>query len=189
MPLGSNPRASSIHASYDRNGSRDRWCSAGAAEETRARAKNGERASRICELSRLCAPLFNELLLFERCCRPADASIRRRFPPLLPRSSEPFALNTPTSPPTARSGPASPKTPEPTIPALPTSSGVHRENAPPWHDMETPVAQVVGPVEAAIIDHHGKSRFAGRLLCRVARASNRGHNSIAVSALTWQTGG
>ena len=33
--------------------------------------------------------------------------------------------------------------------------GVHRENAPPWHDMETPVAQAVGPVEAAIVDHHG----------------------------------
>jgi beta-lactamase superfamily II metal-dependent hydrolase len=33
--------------------------------------------------------------------------------------------------------------------------GVHREGAPPWHDMETPVAQAVGPVEASLLNHHG----------------------------------
>ncbi len=33
--------------------------------------------------------------------------------------------------------------------------GVHREGAPLWHDMETPVAQVVGPVEVSVLNHHG----------------------------------
>jgi beta-lactamase superfamily II metal-dependent hydrolase len=30
-----------------------------------------------------------------------------------------------------------------------------RKNSPAWYDMETPVAKVVGPVDAAIVDHHG----------------------------------
>lgn len=30
-----------------------------------------------------------------------------------------------------------------------------RKNSPSWYDMETPVAKVVGPVDAAIVDHHG----------------------------------
>ena len=30
-----------------------------------------------------------------------------------------------------------------------------RPNSPAWYDMETPVAKVVGPVDAAILDHHG----------------------------------
>jgi beta-lactamase superfamily II metal-dependent hydrolase len=30
-----------------------------------------------------------------------------------------------------------------------------RPNGPAWYDMETPVAKVVGPVDAAILDHHG----------------------------------
>lgn len=30
-----------------------------------------------------------------------------------------------------------------------------RKNSPEWYDMETPVAKVVGPVDAAILDHHG----------------------------------
>ncbi len=30
-----------------------------------------------------------------------------------------------------------------------------RENSPAWYDMETPVAKVVGPVDAAILNHHG----------------------------------
>ena len=30
-----------------------------------------------------------------------------------------------------------------------------RKNSPAWYDMETPVAKVVGPVDAAILDHHG----------------------------------
>ena len=30
-----------------------------------------------------------------------------------------------------------------------------RQNSPAWYDMETPVAKVVGPVDAAILDHHG----------------------------------
>ncbi len=33
--------------------------------------------------------------------------------------------------------------------------GVPGDGRPEWHDVETPVAQVVGPVEAAILDHHG----------------------------------
>ncbi len=33
--------------------------------------------------------------------------------------------------------------------------GVHRDGAPLWHDMETPVAQVVGPVEVSVLNHHG----------------------------------
>jgi beta-lactamase superfamily II metal-dependent hydrolase len=33
--------------------------------------------------------------------------------------------------------------------------GVHRDGDPPWRDMETPVAQVVGPVEVAVTNHHG----------------------------------
>lgn len=30
-----------------------------------------------------------------------------------------------------------------------------RPKRPAWHDIETPVAKVVGPVDAAILDHHG----------------------------------
>jgi beta-lactamase superfamily II metal-dependent hydrolase len=33
--------------------------------------------------------------------------------------------------------------------------GVHREGAPVWNDMETPVAQAVGPVEVSVLNHHG----------------------------------
>ena len=33
--------------------------------------------------------------------------------------------------------------------------GVPSEGSPAWHDVETPVAKAVGPVEAAILDHHG----------------------------------
>ncbi|MCX6908344.1 MAG: hypothetical protein NTY01_09915 [Verrucomicrobia bacterium] len=33
--------------------------------------------------------------------------------------------------------------------------GVPTEGYPAWHDVETPVAKAVGPVEAAILDHHG----------------------------------
>ncbi len=33
--------------------------------------------------------------------------------------------------------------------------GVHRDGAPPWHDVETPVAQAVGPVEVSVLNHHG----------------------------------
>ena len=32
--------------------------------------------------------------------------------------------------------------------------GVRREWAPLWNDMETPVAQAVGPVEAMLVNHH-----------------------------------
>lgn len=30
-----------------------------------------------------------------------------------------------------------------------------RKNSPAWYDIETPVAKAVGPVDAAILDHHG----------------------------------
>lgn len=33
--------------------------------------------------------------------------------------------------------------------------GIPPEGMPVWHDIETPVAKAVGPVEAAILDHHG----------------------------------
>jgi beta-lactamase superfamily II metal-dependent hydrolase len=33
--------------------------------------------------------------------------------------------------------------------------GIPAEGFPSWHDVETPVAKAVGPVEAAILDHHG----------------------------------
>lgn len=33
--------------------------------------------------------------------------------------------------------------------------GVPPEGSPLWHDVETPVAKAVGPVEAAVVDHHG----------------------------------
>ena len=33
--------------------------------------------------------------------------------------------------------------------------GVPPEGAPVWHDVETPVARAVGPVEACVLNHHG----------------------------------
>jgi beta-lactamase superfamily II metal-dependent hydrolase len=33
--------------------------------------------------------------------------------------------------------------------------GAHRDGAPIWNDMETPVAQAVGPVEVSVLNHHG----------------------------------
>lgn len=33
--------------------------------------------------------------------------------------------------------------------------GIPYDGYPAWHDLETPVARVVGPVEAAMLDHHG----------------------------------
>jgi len=33
--------------------------------------------------------------------------------------------------------------------------GARRDGAPLWNDMETPVAQAVGPVEVSVLDHHG----------------------------------
>lgn len=33
--------------------------------------------------------------------------------------------------------------------------GIPAEGLPQWHDVETPVAKAVGPVEAAILNHHG----------------------------------
>ncbi|MBM3744342.1 MAG: MBL fold metallo-hydrolase [Acidobacteria bacterium] len=33
--------------------------------------------------------------------------------------------------------------------------GIPAEGSPDWHDVETPVAKAVGPVEAAILNHHG----------------------------------
>jgi hypothetical protein len=50
--------------------------------------------------------------------------------------------------------------------------GVHPAGRPAWHDVETPVAKVVGAVEAAILDHHGyvdtqNEFFVGTLRPRV----------------------
>jgi hypothetical protein len=33
--------------------------------------------------------------------------------------------------------------------------GIPDEGSPQWHDVETPVAQAAGPVEAAVLNHHG----------------------------------
>jgi hypothetical protein len=33
--------------------------------------------------------------------------------------------------------------------------GMPPEGSPEWHDVETPVARAVGPVEACVLDHHG----------------------------------
>lgn len=33
--------------------------------------------------------------------------------------------------------------------------GAHRDGAPLWNDVETPVAQAVGPVEVSLLNHHG----------------------------------
>ena len=34
-------------------------------------------------------------------------------------------------------------------------TGVPLDNLPAWHDIETPVARAVGPVDAEVLDHHG----------------------------------
>jgi len=33
--------------------------------------------------------------------------------------------------------------------------GIPSDGYPQWHDVETPIAKAVGPVETAILDHHG----------------------------------
>lgn len=50
--------------------------------------------------------------------------------------------------------------------------GVPAEGLPEWHDVETPVAKAVGPIEAAILNHHGyvdsqNAFFIGALRPRV----------------------
>jgi hypothetical protein len=50
--------------------------------------------------------------------------------------------------------------------------GIPYDGFPLWHDLETPVAQAVGPVEAAILNHHGyidsqNAFFVGTLRPRV----------------------
>ncbi len=50
--------------------------------------------------------------------------------------------------------------------------GIAPQGKPSWHDVETPVAKAVGPVEAAILDHHGyldtqNEFFVGTLRPRV----------------------
>jgi hypothetical protein len=50
--------------------------------------------------------------------------------------------------------------------------GIPFEGFPQWHDVETPVAQAVGPVEAALMNHHGyidsqNAFFIGTLRPRV----------------------
>ena len=34
-------------------------------------------------------------------------------------------------------------------------TGIPEPGAPPWHDVETPVAKAVGPVEVSLLNHHG----------------------------------
>lgn len=45
-----------------------------------------------------------------------------------------------------------------------------RPNKPAWYDLETPVAKVVGPVDAAILDHHGYVDTMNELLVSTLRA-------------------
>lgn len=50
--------------------------------------------------------------------------------------------------------------------------GIPYEGFPQWHDVETPVAQAVGPVEASLMNHHGyidslNAYFVGALRPRV----------------------
>ncbi|MHB8897994.1 MAG: MBL fold metallo-hydrolase [Thermoguttaceae bacterium] len=65
--------------------------------------------------------------------------------------------------------------------------GVPPEGKPAWHDVETPVAKVVGAVDAAILDHHGyldthNEFFVGTLRPRVWTLSvwDRYHPTPAV---------
>ncbi len=67
--------------------------------------------------------------------------------------------------------------------------GVLSAGEPAWHDVETPVAQAVGPVEAAILNHHGyvdthNEFFLATLRPRVWTLSvwDSGHPTIRV----WQ---
>lgn len=45
-----------------------------------------------------------------------------------------------------------------------------RKNSPAWYDIETPVAKAVGPVDAAILDHHGYIDSMNELLVSTLRA-------------------
>jgi beta-lactamase superfamily II metal-dependent hydrolase len=45
-----------------------------------------------------------------------------------------------------------------------------RKGSPAWYDMETPVAKVVGPVDAAILDHHGYVDSMNEFLVATLRA-------------------
>ena len=67
--------------------------------------------------------------------------------------------------------------------------GIPPEGCPQWHDVETPVAKAVGPVDAAILDHHGyidtqNEFFVATLRPRVWTLSvwDSGHPTIRV----WQ---
>lgn len=48
--------------------------------------------------------------------------------------------------------------------------GIPNEGYPAWHDLETPVAQAVGPVDAAILDHHGYIDSMNAFLVSTLRA-------------------
>jgi beta-lactamase superfamily II metal-dependent hydrolase len=47
--------------------------------------------------------------------------------------------------------------------------GMLELGAPLWHDLETPVAQVVGPVEVNVVNHHGNRSSANDYLLRALR--------------------
>lgn len=63
------------------------------------------------------------------------------------------------------------------------------EGTPVWHDVETPVARAVGPVEACILDHHGNRDSMNAFLVSALRpqvfiipvwsADHPGHNVLA----------
>lgn len=48
-------------------------------------------------------------------------------------------------------------------------AGVVLDDAPAWHDLETPVAQAIGPVDVAVLNHHGWLDTTSNLFLRTLR--------------------
>ena len=48
-------------------------------------------------------------------------------------------------------------------------TGIHEINQPHWHDMETPVAAAVGPVDAMTLNHHGNRDATNATFLRTLR--------------------
>lgn len=66
--------------------------------------------------------------------------------------------------------------------------GVPPRNKPSWHDVETPVARAVGPVDVLLLDHHGCSDtsnafFVGTLRPRVYVVHLWGANQLALPVM------
>jgi hypothetical protein len=48
-------------------------------------------------------------------------------------------------------------------------TGVLELDTPLWYDLETPLAQVIGPVEVSVVNHHGNRSSANEYLLRALR--------------------